>query len=248
MEEEREIPDYVVGQIYLITNTVNEKQYVGQTKTHMFCGKKNTFVPYGYQKRFKSHLSNSHNYEKYGRCYALNQAMAKYGTDKFQTQLLEECPIYMLDDLETLYISEFGTLSPNGYNLTTGGNAGKWTSEETRERQSESKKKFYQTEAGEQRKQEYGAFISDFNSKNNQAKKLEKFKDVEMERILVSYSKSENKVYVNMYRKGSSKREKSRFAVLGEESFNMIRDFIRSITSPTTKVEYSEEAKTLANW
>ena len=50
-------PDNVVGELYLITNDITKKQYVGQTLSH----RKNhgRYRPFGYKGRFSDHLSEA---------------------------------------------------------------------------------------------------------------------------------------------------------------------------------------------
>ena len=63
----------------------------------------------------------------------LYKAMAKYGLfDTFSVEELRIVPIGTLDEEEAYWITELGTLAPNGYNLTAGGDHGS-RSAETRE-------------------------------------------------------------------------------------------------------------------
>jgi group I intron endonuclease len=94
-----------MGYIYLITNTVTKKQYVGQT----LCSDVET--------RWKQHKSPKCN--TVGRY--LSSAYKKHGIDKFKFQIIcicfdKDCNIY-----EEEYIKKFNTLVPNGYNLREGG-------------------------------------------------------------------------------------------------------------------------------
>jgi len=94
-----------MGYIYLITNTVAKKQYVGQT----LCSDVET--------RWKQHKSPKCN--TVGRY--LSSAYKKHGIDNFKFQIIcvcfdEDCNIY-----EEEYIKKFNTLVPNGYNLREGG-------------------------------------------------------------------------------------------------------------------------------
>jgi group I intron endonuclease len=116
------------GEIYVITNKINGKQYVGQTRKYYVNGQK-----YGFNKRFNKHISSSSKDDWHKKCRALYGAIRKYGKDKFMIELLCDCDEDELDDLEVKYISELNTLSPNGYNLTVGGGSGR-RSDETRER------------------------------------------------------------------------------------------------------------------
>lgn len=95
-------------QIYVITNSVNGKQYVGQTVKPL-------------EKRWKQHLRDI----KRGTLPHLYNAMKKYGTDNFSMQ--ELCTANTqeeLDAAEILHIAHLGTKSPKGYNLTNGGSTG----------------------------------------------------------------------------------------------------------------------------
>ena len=99
--------------IYLITNTVNNKCYIGQAIK--------------LRNRLKSHISNYTN----GRYNTpLYRAFSKYGLDKFTYQLLDvlEENDYrearkQLDLLEIKYIEIYNSYN-NGYNQTQGGDGG----------------------------------------------------------------------------------------------------------------------------
>ena len=90
--------------IYLITNNINHKQYVGQS--------------INIEERCYRHSLASDN------CY-LHNAIKKYGWNNFSTKILEECPPdkTILNQLEKYYIQQLNTLMPNGYNMTQGGDA-----------------------------------------------------------------------------------------------------------------------------
>ena len=84
--------------VYLTTNLINGKKYVG---SHT-CKKNDLYL---------------------GSGKALLLAIKKYGPKNFNREILEECPdIISARKLEKKYISEFNTISPNGYNISpTGG-------------------------------------------------------------------------------------------------------------------------------
>ena len=114
-----------MGYIYMITNTVNGKAYIGISVHEPETG------------RIKDHLSGNGN-------RAIANAVKKYGRDAFTYELLEENVFpTLLPDLEVAYIKQFNTVAPNGYNLTTGGE-GEMPSEETRQKMSESSKRRYE--------------------------------------------------------------------------------------------------------
>jgi hypothetical protein len=109
----------IIGHIYIITNLNTKKQYVGQTLSHR--KNKNKYRPFGFQGRFKDHISEALCNTKKKQCNYLNNSIREYGKDAFKVELIIECPKEELDTMEEKYIKEFNTLYPNGYNLTTGG-------------------------------------------------------------------------------------------------------------------------------
>lgn len=99
--------------IYLITNKVNNKQYVGQTWETI-------------QERWQKHYSPS---EK--TCVKLNRAIRKYGKDNFVVEKLTNANCQQdADRLEIQYIQQYDTIK-SGYNIRMGGSRGKH-SDETR--------------------------------------------------------------------------------------------------------------------
>lgn len=94
-----------LGKIYLITNSVNNKVYVGQTVQTL-------------KKRFSGHCCYSRT-DRSSNMY-IKRAIHKYGRDKFTIQLLEECPIELLNEREKYWISFYNSYK-DGYNLTLGG-------------------------------------------------------------------------------------------------------------------------------
>lgn len=109
----------ITGEIYLITNEENNKCYVGQVKSHRL--NKNKYRPFGYIGRFNDHISEAINNTKEKQCTYLNNAIRKYGKEKFKVILLENCSVCDIDEREQYYITLKNTLFPNGYNLTKGG-------------------------------------------------------------------------------------------------------------------------------
>ena len=93
------------GKIYLISNTVNDKLYVGQTIQKL-------------SKRFNGHCCYSKS-DRSSNMY-IKRAIHKYGKDKFKMTLIEECPVELLNDREIYWISFYDTYN-KGYNLTKGG-------------------------------------------------------------------------------------------------------------------------------
>jgi hypothetical protein len=113
-----------IGEIYCLTSP-SGKKYIGQCVKYLSSGKK-----WGYINRWKDHIQDSKN-KNY--CRLLNNAIIKYGADNFKVELIKECNILELNNFEKQYILEYNTLSPNGYNLTTGGSEFCRQSEKTKE-------------------------------------------------------------------------------------------------------------------
>jgi len=111
--------DDVNGHIYIITNNSNNMSYIGQTVSHR--KNKNKYRPFGYEGRFKDHISEAICNTKKKQCSYLNNAIRLYSKDAFTVSLLEECFKDQMDILEKEYIVKYNTLYPNGYNLTKGG-------------------------------------------------------------------------------------------------------------------------------
>ncbi|RKU09567.1 hypothetical protein C6502_12800 [Candidatus Poribacteria bacterium] len=111
-----------MGSIYKITNTVNGKSYIGQTRHDVE------------KTRIRKHLNGSGN-------RLIKQAIAKYGQNAFTYEVLHDGIISeFLNTLEVEAIMKFNTVAPHGYNLTTGGESGSSHSDETRKKMSESRK------------------------------------------------------------------------------------------------------------
>ncbi len=101
--------------IYIIENLVNGKMYVGQTVN--------------LSDRKRSHFSPS------SKCPYISNAIQKYGKINFNFYLLEKHGTLEESNVREIYwIKELGTLSPGGYNLREGGDAGGRPSQETIEK------------------------------------------------------------------------------------------------------------------
>jgi group I intron endonuclease len=121
----------MAARVYIVTNKINGKQYVGQTITE-----------------------NS----KRGHGNALKDSYKKYGIKNFEyvtivNNISQDAAI--LDYLEKFWIKTLNTMAPYGYNLEAGGKRGKVVyhapqlgmphSLETRKKMSESQKKLWRS-------------------------------------------------------------------------------------------------------
>ena len=90
--------------VYLRTNIINGKQYVGQT------------IDFEKRERDWKCLSNSYAGQ------VINNARKKYGIENFSTRILKECSTKEeLNKWELYYVEKYNTRKPYGYNMTTGG-------------------------------------------------------------------------------------------------------------------------------
>lgn len=108
-----------MGYIYKISNTINNKIYIGQTVKKRPTDR---FSQHRYEAR---HLSNNSKHVS-----ILHEAMAKYGVDNFLFEIIEEVENNLLDEREQYWICYYNSITPNGYNITKGGNGTKGYSRE----------------------------------------------------------------------------------------------------------------------
>lgn len=89
--------------VYLITNLIDGKRYVGQTSKSL-------------EERFRGHCFNK------SKLYLLGRAIQKHGVSNFIIESIVGVDTKILaDEFEKEYIAKYCTKSPNGYNLTDGG-------------------------------------------------------------------------------------------------------------------------------
>ena len=109
-----------IGRIYVIKNKINEKEYIGQTVQTI-------------KTRFNGH---KHEALTKNKGTAIGNSIRKYGIENFYIELLEDNILYEdLDDKEIHYIKEHNTVTPNGYNISHGGQA--YRTEEEKQRMSD---------------------------------------------------------------------------------------------------------------
>lgn len=92
--------------IYLLTNTANQKQYVGKTAV-------------GLERRWKEHCRDASR----GSILHLHSAIRKYGSDAFIKEIIEQTTVEDANNRETHWIAELKTKT-RGYNMTEGGDGG----------------------------------------------------------------------------------------------------------------------------
>ena len=110
-----------MGVIYLRTNKINGKKYVGLTT----------------DLKERQYKWNNLNLPYAGN--VINNARKKYGIESFGFEILKECEDNELNQWEIYYIKELNTKVPYGYNMTDGGGgmSGFTVSDETKRKISE---------------------------------------------------------------------------------------------------------------
>lgn len=101
--------------IYMITNKINNKKYIGQS--------------INIKERKHYHFTTHCN-------MAISHSIFKYGKDNFDFVILEECDESQLDELEIKYITEYETHVSlgKGYNVDLGGRGVGKMSDETKQK------------------------------------------------------------------------------------------------------------------
>lgn len=112
--------------IYVRTNIINGKQYVGQTKN----------------------INTRNNFWNCLNCIYANKYISedrkKYGLENWKTEILKECDDSESDFWERYYIKKLNTKYPKGYNISGGGIGGIYGckhSDKTKKKMSEWRKK-----------------------------------------------------------------------------------------------------------
>lgn len=94
--------------IYIITNLINGKQYVGQTVS-------------GYKERFRQHCLYANGCYTNGEyVQVVDMAIKKYGIKNFKVDIIEQVPYRLRNEKEKFYIKKYNTFN-EGYNRTIGG-------------------------------------------------------------------------------------------------------------------------------
>lgn len=101
MEDIYANPVGIVKDIYVITNTINNKKYVGQSIDA--------------DRRFIEHCKNY-----ISEVSLINKAIKKYGKENFTMEIVEHS-VENYNERESYWINFYNSMSPNGYNLTPGG-------------------------------------------------------------------------------------------------------------------------------
>lgn len=109
------------GYIYLTTNKITGKQYIGQKVSKKFV------------KSYK------------GSGVAISNSFKKYGKNNFECHIIDIAENQdELNDKEYVYVELYQTMTPNGYNLMEGGGAKGKPSDKTKEKMRNAQKGHFQ--------------------------------------------------------------------------------------------------------
>lgn len=90
--------------VYIIRNLINNKIYVGQTKTP--------------KRRYWCHFAVARS----GNTRPLYASIRKHGKENFSFEVIEECADDLINEREQFWVAHFDSFNPEkGYNLTRGG-------------------------------------------------------------------------------------------------------------------------------
>lgn len=115
--------ELVYGIIYKITNTINNKCYIGQTKSKRGFKGRYYHAGIGIERVYKLHKYQKESGKSYNQ--HLFHAIEKYGFDAFKVDEVIDTAMSPdeLDEKEIYYIQYYDSYN-NGYNLTLGGERG----------------------------------------------------------------------------------------------------------------------------
>lgn len=100
-----ETPDNRIHYLYRITNKINGKIYIGQTVQP--------------EKRWNQHKTSAATDTPK---MIISYAIKKHGNEAFEFEVIAGCKTWDdANEIETLLVAQYGSLVPNGYNVSLGG-------------------------------------------------------------------------------------------------------------------------------
>lgn len=122
--------------IYKITNTINGKVYIGQTR-HAFNCRYGGKGCEGVYRVYNTHLKAKNDGKSYNK--HLLRSMEKYGVDNFTVEIIEQCKtLAKLDSREKYWIRFYKSYDPDyGYNVQLGGNTARLSNKRKKQRKQE---------------------------------------------------------------------------------------------------------------
>lgn len=162
--------------VYKITNVVNDKCYIGVTKTSL-------------SKRMSSHKSEANA----GDNAEIYKAMRLYGIINFISETLEECSEDVMFERGQFYIQKYDSIYPKGYNSTNGGEKGNKQAEISLQKKSKFHKKRWLT-----------VDKKEFSEKMKTMFKDEKHKNAHRLGLIQSWSDERREQFRDLYKKNTN--------------------------------------------
>lgn len=174
--------------IYLVKNQQNKIVYVGQQ------------------------IGTKSINEYKGSGLLLNRAYKKYGENYFKREIIEYCSVDELNNKEKLYIKQYNTKFPHGYNLTDGGDGMKGYQYNDNQKQNISEAK-----TGQKYPKEHG-------DKIRQAK-LGKKRDQETINKIIQTKASKHNIQSNLDLKGQYKSNSQKSILQYDLQGNLLNEY-----------------------
>lgn len=206
--------------IYMYTNKINGKRYVGQTVD--------------FNRRHKKHISDSYNEKrKYQYNVPFHCAIRKYGIENFKIQILaENIPTQeKMNEYEIFFIKRYNTLANNkkGYNISSGGSNGNPFAGKTEEEMNEWKQNMSKAQTGENNPM-YGKHLSEETKQKMSEAKKGKFTG-ENNPMYGKYHTEESRQKISQAKKGKNAPQAKRIIQYNKQG-NLIRvwDYAKQVT------------------
>lgn len=232
--------------IYLITNLVNDKKYVGKSNNTKQRWNDHRKIALGGKAKYPTEF------------FAIHAALNKYGLDNFKFEIIEE--FENEDDsyqAETKWISYYNcNKTKNGYNCNMGGKGGVVPNEETIQKlivaQNKPERIKQKSELMKKRHQDDPGFLGRINMGNQYTKgrKLPKEEKDNLSNILVGRPKSEITKQKMSEAQTGSKHSQAKFT---EEEVLIIRSDFNKLTKGKKKfceqlsIQYGVASTTIEN-
>jgi len=142
----------------------------------------------------------------------LNRAYKKYGENYFKREIIEYCNIDELNDKEKLYIKQYNTKFPHGYNLTEGGDGMKGYQYTNDQKQNISKSK-----VGQKYPKEHGEKI--------RQSKLGKKRDQNTINKIIQTKASKHNIQPNLNLKGQYKSNSQKLVFQYDLQDNLLNEY-----------------------
>lgn len=233
------------GYIYKVTNRVNNKVYIGQTRRSI-------------EIRWKQHIKAAM-LDKQNR--PLQKAIRKYGVENFNIEPIEEIDVSRLNEREMFWIAKYDSFK-SGYNATLGGEGTLhyiWTDSQYDEIKSMYLSGFTSTEISKKFNVNASTILEILHSMNVKLRgnplnmnTIEKQQFIErylqgetLNQLAREYNTDKMTVRRFLEKNNVAIRKKSLIKEVPELQNELIKDFTEGITLRDLEIKYKADARTL---